>query len=326
MAVNRAEFLEMVESGQRTVYPEDSPSKVGRALTPVVKVGILLAVGIYSLTFLFALSIIGDFDPSFISTFMFLATTGVATVPTCLHASKRTRKKSTYGIRGISRTRLSRAIFFLDILENGHMEVGKIKGPSVPEETGANMTHAHGAAIYALSRIDRGLANTWRTTLKETLAPETPRRAIWLLKVTVFGIVMVFPFIAIVMIFAVLGVLSGSIAFQIMWASFGVMFVFLIVLFLDFAWSSHHRNVPERVLAAVTEPQVRFDTEQALEKLVEVYKEEGKYPLRVLVFDNREAFVYTDLVYETTKGYMLRAAALFPNQTTSDLADDQWTD
>jgi hypothetical protein len=288
----------------------------------VVRVGILLMAGIILFSVLFGFSIIGQSYPSLVSLLVLLDTTGIGLIATCLHVLKKPKNESVYGIRGISRTLLSRAIFYLDMMENGYIEVGKIKGPSVPQEV-ANTTGAHGAAIYALNRIDKGLAKTWRTTLKEKLAPGVSWRTTWLAKITIFGPAMVFPVIGVVFIFVALGVLSTPIAFQIMWLAFGVFWVLLTALFLKLVRSSHHPDVPEGVLAAVAEPQVKFDTKQALERLVEVYKEEGQYPLRVLVLDDNNAFTYTDRTYETTKGYKLRAAALFPNQTTSNLTDDQ---
>ena len=53
----------------------------------------------------------------------------------------------------------------------------------------------------------------------------------------------------------------------------------------------------------------------ALEKLIEVVKTEGKYPLRVLVLGEHEDLTYTDRVYTTSKGYTLKAAVLIPEES-----------
>jgi uncharacterized membrane protein len=322
VSVSRDEFLKQVAANQKTVYSEDSQNNASNILLPLAVEGLAVLTGI-ALVWLF--SVLWGIYSFVVFLLLLIGPMVAGTVLLLVYLRRKVKDRMVYGMRGISRTLLSRAIFFLDMIDNGQLEIGKLKGSSVPEEAAATTTLAFGAAVYVLKKIDKDLAKTWTRTLREKLSPEISWRAVWLVRITLFGTLLMVPLIVIVNTLLVLEVLSAAIAFPVMIAAFVVMVVFVVVLYV-YAVKSSHSEVPEGARAAIAEPQIRFDTERALEKLLETYNEEARHPLRVLVLGDNNAFVYTDMVYETSRGYTLRAAALFPNQTTSDLTDDQWTD
>ena len=322
MSVSREEFLKQVETCQKTVYPEDAQIDASSIFIPFGVEGLAILTGI---ALIWLVSLVWRPYPFAVFLLLLIGPMLVGAAILLIYLRRKAKEKRSYGIRGISRTLLSRAIFFLDMIEDGQIEVGKVKGPSVPHEAAATATLAFGAAVHVLKKIDKELAITWVKTLQDNLRPEVSGVTIGFIRVTFFGSIISIPVLVILEILRSIGIIPTEIAVSIMIALFSLILVMIGALSI-YAVRSARREVPAGARDAIAEPELRFDTEQALEKLIEVYEEEGKYPLRVLMLGDNEEFVYTDCVYETTKGYTLRAAVLFPNQTTSSPTDNQWTD
>ena len=296
-------FLKNVEDGHQDVYPE---KVTGKILAP------LLFGGIISI-FLTAIYMIYWDSFHVVSFFsLILPPILIGIVITLGLGKKMLGSEGAYGVRGINRILLSQAIHFLDMLSQGEADVGKIVDDQKPDEHAVTPTIAFGAAFYVLKKVDSELAKMWLSSLQEKLRPETSSKSIWLIRITLFGTIGLIPIVIVLEIMRRSGIISTELAFPLIIGSFGIVIVLVAILSI-YALKSSRDGVPEGVRIAISEPQVRLDTERALEKLIDVIKTEGKYPLRVLVLGEHEELTYTNRVYVTSKGFTLRAAVLIPD-------------
>ncbi len=305
--LHKEEFLKNVEDGHQSVYPEDPQEENANIGVPLILgsiIGFLLIAGYL---------ILGNPVLVEISVLLLMGPFLTGCVITLGLAKKVSDKEGEYGVRGINRKLLSQAIYFLDMISQGEAEVGKIVDDKKPQEQAATTSFAFGAAIYVLKKIDAEMAKMWLSSLQEKLRPETSFKSIWLLRITIYGTFIIIPLVVVLEILRAVGIVSTDVAFPLMISLIGIMLFFIVILSI-YAMMSSRADVPDGVRLAISEPQVRFDTERALEKLIQVIKTEGKNPLRVLVLGEHEELTYTNRVYTTSKGYTLRAAVLFPEE------------
>ena len=304
---NEEDFLKIVGDGQQSVYPENPQNVNLKILIPFALggiIGVLLAV-VY-LTY-------WESGVAEVYLSLLVAPSIIGFVTSLALSRKKTKSEVEIGVRGIDRSMLSNAIHFLDMLSQGEADVGKIIDDQKPEELPATANSAFGIALYVLKKIDAEMAKMWLSSLQEKLKPEISFRSLWLIRITIFGAIGLIPVIVVLEIIRMLGLIGIEVAFPLIIGLFGIVLLLVAILSI-YAVKSSRDDVPEGVLIAISEPQVRFDTERALEKLIQVIKTEGKYPLRVLVLGEHEELSYTSRVYTTSKGHTLKAAVLIPDR------------
>lgn len=302
---NQEDFLTLVEDGVQRVYPEKSFEEVRRIFVPMY-----LGAVITIISMVISVILLGSLTIEIIIIFMILPML-VGIILTILSGRSAISNEGQYGIRGINRKILSRAIHFLDMVHQGHADIGSITDPPRPDELAELLTIGFGSAIYTLKRIDSDLAKTWSSTINEKLEPEVSSKSKWFIRIAIYGTLAAIPITLIVWILAVSGIVSEEV-FTYIVIGVGIALLILIGALLVFVITKFGEEAPQGVLDALSEPQVRMDTEMALDKIIQTMREEGQYPLRVLVLGEYEGLVYTERIYKTSKDYELKAAALFP--------------
>ena len=298
-------FLSLVENGEKRVYPEKSIDEVRRIYLPIVLGGVVAIIS--EVIILIHLESLAN---EFVFIFMFLPML-IGTLLTIISGRSVIENEGRYGVRGINRKILSRAIHFLDMVHQGHADIGRVTDPSQPDELLATMTICFGSAVYALKRIDPELAKIWSSTLGEKLKPEVSSKLTWFIRITIFGILAPIPVILISWTLNIVGVISEEV-FKYIAIIVGVVLLILISAVIVYAITKVGADAPQGVVDALSEPQLRMDTELALDKIIQTVREEGQHPLRVLVLGKYDNLVYTERIYKTSKDYELKAAALFP--------------
>ncbi len=309
---SKEDFLKNVEDGQQNVYTENPQKNMFKMLVPMM-LGATIGMLLMAVYLIFWNPIVEE-----IFMVLILAPTLIGVAITFGLGMKMSGNELAYGVRGMDRNLLSQAIHFLDMLSQGEANIGEIEKDQKPEELGPSINLTFGVALYVLRKIDAEMAKMWFSSLKEKLKQESSAKSTWLLRITIGGILIMIPLVVVLEMLRELGIVSTELAFPVMLGLIGIVILFVVILAL-YAVKSNRDGVPGGVLLAISEPQVRFDTERALEKLIEVIKTEGKYPLRVLVLGEHEELTYTDRLYTTSKGYTLRAAVLIPESFPNNL-------
>jgi hypothetical protein len=306
------EFLRLVESGEERIYPEDSSYAAGRAFVPIV-IGSVLTI-----IFLFTLTDLSVTVSPFVHLGLGFAPIILGFLISILLLARISAKDKQYGVRGLTRRQLSQAIYFLDMLLNRRADNGLLFKKPDPEEYRITTTLAFGSTLLVLNKLGKDIAKAWLTSLSEKLQPELSLKTKILLNVTIFGsILIMFSGLAVVFI-KMAGWISDEI-FLILIAVIVITLLSLVSGLSVYAFKSSKSAAPSGVLAAITEPQVQFETDRALEGVFEMIKTEGQYPLRVLVAGTYDALHYTNRHYMSQRGVELTAAVLFP----SCLLDEQ---
>ncbi len=309
------DFLTLVADGVQRAYPEKSFEEVHRIYVPIILGGAI------TITFeVVSLILLGSLMNEFVFMFMVLPML-IGTLLTLVAGRSVITNEGQYGVRGINRKILSRAIHFLDMVHQGHADIGSITDPPRPDELAASMTIGFGSAVYALKRIDPDLAKTWSSTLSEKLEPEVSSKLKWFIRITIYGALAAIPIALIAWVLSVSGIVSEEV-FKYIAIGVGIALIILISALLVFLISTFGKEAPQGVVDALSEPQIRMDTEMALDKIIQTIREEGQHPLRVLVLGKYDDLVYTERIYRTSKDYELKAAALFPVYDSS-LKGDQ---
>jgi len=207
------------------------------------------------------------------------------------------------------------------MVHQGHADVGSVTDPPRPDELAATTTFGFGSAVYALKRIDPELAKTWSSTLSEKLKPEVSSKSTWFIRIAIYGTLAAIPIILIAWVLNMIGIVNEEV---FMYIVIGVCIAFLILMcaLLVFVITKFGAEAPQGVLDALSEPQVRMDTEMALDRIIQTVREEGQYPLRVLVLGDHKELVYTGRTYTTSKEHKLKAAVLLPNWSTDYDSND----
>ena len=299
------DFLALVENGEQRVYPEKSIDKANRIYVPMVLGGAIAIISevIYFIHF-------NSLMIEFVFIFMIVPIL-IGVLLTIVAGRSVIRNEGQYGVRGINRKILSKAIHFLDMVHQGHADIGRITDSRRPDELVATTTIGFGSAVYALKRIDPDLAKMWTSTLSEKLKPETSSKFTWFLRISLFGILAALPVIFIAWVLHLIGVFNEDV-FKYIVIIATVVFLILAGACMVFVITKFGAEAPQGVLDALSEPQLRMDTEMALDRIIQTVREEGQYPLRVLVLEKYDDLVYTERIYRTSKDYELKAAALFP--------------
>ncbi len=299
------EFLALAENGEQRVYPEKSIDDAHRIYVPIVIGGAIAIISeVIHLIHFNSLMI------EFVFIFMILPIL-IGTILTIVAGRSVIENEGRYGVRGVNRKILSKAIHFLDMVHQGHADIGSVTNPPRPDELAASMTIGFGSAVYALKRIDPDMAKTWSSTLSEKLNPEVSSKTKWFMRITIFGTLAAIPICLIAWVLNVIGVVSEEV-FKYIVIGVGIALIILISALLVFVITTFHEEAPQGVLDALSEPQLRMDTEMALDRIFQTVREEGHYPLRVLVLGEYEELVYTGLTYTTSREHNLKAAVLFP--------------
>ncbi len=302
------DFLALVENGEQRVYPEKSIDDVRRIYIPIVLGGVV-AIILEAIILIRLESLANEFA------FMFMIVPMlIGTLLTIAAGRSVIRNEGRYGIRGINRKILSKAIHFLDMVHQGHADIGRVTDSPRPDELLGTMTLGFGSAVYTLKQIDPSLAKIWTSTLKEKLKPETSSKEIWFIRITIYGMLASIPIILIAVVLYMIGVVSEE---DFMYVAIVVVIALIIlasVMMLRII-TKYKEDAPKGVVDALSEPQLRMDTEMALDKIIQTVREEGQHPLRVLVLGKYDNLVYTERIYKTSKDYDLKAAVLFPAGT-----------
>ncbi|MGY5879355.1 MAG: hypothetical protein RTV31_03845 [Candidatus Thorarchaeota archaeon] len=299
------DFLTLVENGVERVYPEKSIEDSHRIYVPII---LGSAIGLVSeVIILITLeSLANEF------TFMFMIMPIlIGVLLTIVAGMSVIRNEKRYGVRGINRKMLSKAIHFLDMVHQGHADIGRVTDSPRPDELLATMTFGFGSAVYALKRIDPDLAKIWMSTLKEKLKPETSSKEIWFIRITIYGMLAAIPILLIAAVLHVIGVLNEEV-FMYVVVVMVIAIILLASIMLLRVITTYKAEAPQGVVDALSEPQLRMDTETALDKIIQTVREEGQHPLRVLVLGRYDDLIYTERIYKTSKDYELKAAAIFP--------------
>jgi hypothetical protein len=294
------EFLTLVENGEQKVYPEKSIDEAHRIYVPMVLGGAIAIISeVIHLIHFNSLMI------EFVFIFMILPML-IGVILTIVAGRSVIENEGRYGVRGVNRKILSKAIHFLDMVH-----IGSVTNPPRPDELAASMTIGFGSAVYALKRIDPDMAKTWSSTLSEKLNPEVSSKTKWFMRITIFGTLAAIPICLIAWGLNVIGVVREEV-FKYIVIGVGIALIILISALLVFVITTFREEPPQGVLDALSEPQLRMDTEMALDRIFQTVREEGHYPLRVLVLGEYEELVYTGLTYTTSREHNLKAAVLFP--------------
>ncbi len=303
--MDQEEFYELVENGVQTVYPEKSLSKERRIYGPLI-IGGVIAITFEVVSFILLGSLVIEIIFMFIIIPML-----IGTLLTIVAGVSVIRNEERYGVRGITRTMLSQAIHFLDMVQQGFADIGRVIDSPRPDELTAATTLGFGSAVYVLKRIDPDLAKMWTSTLSEKLSPEISSKLTWFLRITIYGTLAIIPILLVTYILLVIGVFSEEV-FKYIAIIVIVPILILVSALMGFVITRFGAEAPQGVLDALSEPQLRMDTEMALDRIIQIVREEGQHPLRVLVREKHDALVYTKRIYKTSKDYELQAAVLFP--------------
>ncbi len=228
----------------------------------------------------------------------------------------RTRKKNSthFEVRGVKNVVISRGLQFLDMLQQGHADFGKIRDVKAPEEFSETGTMAFWATLQVLNSFDPELRKSFSSNLSEKMSQEVSSWTKWFIRITLTGS---FSLIAILLgagLLGPFGIIPPAVLIPLMIVGYIVLFI-LVGLISLYAFMSQGKDPPQGVIDAISEPQVRFEAERAFEKILDVFQEESTESLWVLVAGEYDAFEYTGEVYRTSKDIELKRAILHPKSS-----------
>ncbi|MGY5876332.1 MAG: hypothetical protein RTU30_11350 [Candidatus Thorarchaeota archaeon] len=288
-----------------TVYPEKSLSEERRIYGPLI-IGGVIAITSTAVS----LILLDSLEIEIVFMFIIIPML-IGTLLTIVAGVSAIRNEKRYGVRGITRTMMSQAIHFLDMVQQGFADIGRVTDSPRPDELTATTTLGFGSAVYVLKRIDADLAKMWTSTLSEKLGPEISSKSIWFLRITIYGTLAAIPILLITCFLHIIGVIVEEV-FKILVIIVSVTLIVLVSALIVYVIVTSNAEAPQGVLDALAEPQLRFNTEMALDRIIQAVQEEGQHPLRVLVLGEYEGLTYTKLTYTTSREHKLKAAVLFP--------------
>ncbi|MFW9908203.1 MAG: hypothetical protein ACFFEF_06480 [Candidatus Thorarchaeota archaeon] len=221
------------------------------------------------------------------------------------------KKQAGFEIRGVKSIQISQAIQFLDMIQQGYADFGKIKSERKPAEFSDSGTMAFWSTMIVLEKFDPGMRKAFFESFREKMGPEIPARTIWFIRITLFGSFLGMAILFLLEVMRQLGIVPTQIAFPVLIAGFVVVLV-LVSLITIYAFKNEGKEPPPGVLAALSEPQIRFDAERAFERIVGIFQEVSNQPLRVIVIGDYDAFEYTGETYTTSRKLELKLAILSP--------------
>ncbi|MFW9979490.1 MAG: hypothetical protein ACFFEJ_15510 [Candidatus Thorarchaeota archaeon] len=206
---------------------------------------------------------------------------------------------------------ISRALQFLDMIQQGYADFGKIKDTKVPEVYSQSGMIAYGSALNVLGKFDPELRRSFSSALSEKLTPEVSTWTRWFISITILGSLIGIVALLALEFLRLFGIIPTEIAFPVMVSGFVIIMV-LVLLITIYAFKNEGKDPPQGVLDAIAEPQVRFEAERAFERIIEVFKEESTRPIRVVVIGEYDTLEYTEETFRTSKDLELRVAILNP--------------
>lgn len=300
-------FMELVETGERRVYLEYPTVRqvIFKLFAPVVA-GFCITLG---LIFIIAISHI-VLNPVLVLAALFIPIL-IGFALGLLGVARSSRYAEKYGVRGVPRPELSSAISFLDMIREGHADLGKISSDKRPEDFSPTSSMALGVTLQVLNKIDPGLGTRWVQTLSSRLSEAASLKLKAFLRTTFFGTIVLVIFAIALEILRMLNLIDSLLLLQIL-----VPTVFIAVLFVvalaAYAIKNQNADPPPELQAAICGPEIRNETDYVLDHLLTTITEEGEHPLRVLVVGNYDELRYTGRTYVTSREMILREAVLIP--------------
>ena len=206
---------------------------------------------------------------------------------------------------------LGAAISFLDMIHEGCAEVGEIIEPKKPEECFDLSMITYGSALVVLGKINPEMKAKWSTLVKEKTSPHVSLWSKTLLRLTVYGSMAILAVYYTAIALRLLGFLSPNLFFPLLYVSFLMLIVFIIILGA-YVYIMRDAALPTGLVEAISEPDIRMETGLALDLVIETILSEGKHPLRLLVIGEHSELLYTGRTYRTSKDVTLREAVLIP--------------
>ncbi len=216
-----------------------------------------------------------------------------------------------FKIRGLQGILVSRALQFLDMLQQGHADIGKITDSQKPKVAADSMGIAYGAVLTVLARIDPDLKKSFSSILREKLRPEVSTSVVWFIRITVFGSIFGIIVLVLIDLLGSFRILPLEIAIPITLVGFTIV-VILVLSITIYAFKNQGKDPPQNVIDAISELPVRFEAERAFQTIVEFVREETPHPLPILVIGDYDDFEYTGEVFTTSRGLTVRLANIPP--------------
>jgi len=296
-------FMKAVESREPIVYQEEvvSAREILLMLSPILA-GI--AVGISAMFWYLSTSP----EPAFLFLMLSLVLPLFAGIMAMfLTVSRRESQTRAHGIRGVSRTSLSVSFLFLDMILNGHLEIGEFVDSTRLEEFGRFDRTGYGRTIFTLKRLDLGeeCAELIRQKMLSTVSGKERSFVILfpfaIIAVTVTMIVMMIPHIRAIVPEEV------AIIALVLSVVLGTLLISGLAILIRQTGAPGRREELERAFA---EPDLRSETRLVLERLLAALLSECEHPLRILTISDYDGIRYTGTTYTTEKGITLREAIL----------------
>ncbi len=301
------EFMSLVEAGEPRVYTEESSPRIIFLyfFVPVIIGGIL---GIASLMIAITAEV------TFTAPLFF----GLILIPTIAGfligitlSVRSVGKGEEFRVRGIPRSELSLTIAFLDMIREGKADVGKITDPGKPEEYTRFTGLVLSVMLKVLNKLDTEIGKNWFEKVTQKLSQEFGFAQKLFLRFAFFGTTIFVVAIFVVDILRRMALIDAMLALYIMLPLGIVAAIMLIGLFV-YIMKNKDAEPPENVILAISDPEIRTETESVMRRLFEMVVNEGKHPLRVLVLGEYSELKYTGRTYDTDNGLVLRESVLVP--------------
>ncbi|MFX0108570.1 MAG: hypothetical protein ACFE7R_09820 [Candidatus Hodarchaeota archaeon] len=303
----REEFMSLVEKGESRVYYEDiTPQKLMiRFFLPVI-LGACLGIAA-----LFTAITFGAPMDALLFFVLLLGPTGGGFIVAIFLSLRTVAGASEYSVRGVTRTDLSIAIMFLDMVNVGEADLGRIAESERPAEYDYIRTQGLGIALTTLNKIDPGMGSKWFEVISQRMSQAFSFREKLFLRILFFGTI-----ISVIAGFSLeilrrLGLIDDLLVLYLILGDVIIAVILMIGLIAHIV-RNRDAEPPEKVIQALGEPEVRTETDYALTRLFRVVSEEGRYPLRVLVLGSYDYLEDTGRTFTTSRGLTLREAVLFP--------------
>jgi hypothetical protein len=304
---SRQDFMRLVEKGESRVYLEDITARqlLLRFFLPVI---LGPSVAIASIV----IATTAGFSWDALSFFaILLLPSGAGFIIAIIGVVKSVGRSGEFGVRGITRTDLSIAIAFLDMIKEGEADVGRITDSNSPVEYGHIRTQGIGVVVRVLNKIDPGMGSKWFEVMSQRLSQEFSFREKLFLRTVFFGTLIAVAVGSVVWILMRIGFIDGLLGLYLVGGDFIIALVLVIAL-IGYAIRYRDAEPPENVTRAISEPEVRTETEYVLTRLFRTLNEESKQPIRVLVMGSYDDLEYTNRTFTTSREMTLREAVLLP--------------
>ncbi len=304
------EFMRLVEAGEPRVYTEESsprsifiyflvPIIVGAVLGFTILIIAITVEVTFTAPLFFGIILIPTFAGFLIGVVLIVKSVG---------------KGEEFRVREIPRSELSLAIAFLDMIREGKADVGKITDPRKPEEYRRFTSLVLSITLKVLNKLDPEISKKWFEKVSQKLSQEFGFAQKLFLRVAFFGSIVAFVAMFLVDIFRRMTLIDAMLALYIM-IPLAIFAAFMLIVLVAYVLKYKNAEPPENVVLAISDPEVRTETESVMKRIFDMVVEEGEYPLRVLVLGEYSELEYTDRTYDTDRGLVLREAVLIPRSS-----------